>query len=65
MCVCQWSFTPLLRKQRPLVGVDVATVKNMGEKQQTLRLCIDSDDSDVLEKMRTFVLELLFACQIR
>lgn len=47
------------------MGVDVATVKNLGEKQQTLRLCIDSDDSDVLEKMRKSVLELLIACQIR
>lgn len=47
------------------MGVDVATVKNLGEKQQTLRLRIDSDDSDVLEKMRKFVLELLIACQIR
>lgn len=39
------------------MGVDVATVKNLGEKQQTLRLRIDSDDVDVLEKMRKFVLE--------
>lgn len=38
------------------MGVDVATVKNLGEKQ-TLRLRIDSDDVDVLEKMRKFVLE--------
>lgn len=43
----------------------VGTMKNVGEKQPTLGLSIDSDDSDVLEKMRKFVLELLFACQIR